>query len=230
MAEKRLVWDLWVRINHWALLAAVITSWVTHELGGDRFKYHVWSGYVVLVLVVTRILWGFVGPRHARFASFVRGPGAAIRYARSMFRAPHEVHPGHNPLGGFMVMALLALLLAQAITGLFSNDQIMNTGPLMGYVEQGTSDRVTGFHKKLFDVLLVFIGAHVAAVMYYLFVRRENLVRPMFTGYKPAEWVRPDEAITASRAWLAAIIAAAVALGVAWVVRNAPVASLSYGF
>ncbi|HKZ73102.1 MAG TPA: cytochrome b/b6 domain-containing protein, partial [Steroidobacteraceae bacterium] len=120
--RTRLVWDLPVRVMHWGIVLAGIGSYVTQEIADDSFRLHVWCGYTMLVLVATRIAWGFAGPRHARFASFVRGPRAVLRYAASLVRAPHEIHAGHNPLGGWMVLLLLAMLMAQAVSGLFAND------------------------------------------------------------------------------------------------------------
>ncbi|MGH8286604.1 MAG: cytochrome b/b6 domain-containing protein [Steroidobacteraceae bacterium] len=226
--RSRLVWDLPVRVMHWGIVIAGAGSYVTQKIVDDWFSAHVWFGYTMLVLVTTRIVWGFVGSRHARFASFVRGPAAAWRYARSLVRDLHELHAGHNPVGGWMVIVLLAMLLTQAVTGLFANDEIIETGPLFGYVSVATSDALTSLHEDLFDWLLVAAGAHVVAVLMYLFVRRENLIAPMITGRKPAEWVRADEAIDRSRAWLAVLIAAILAAALAWVVSSAPEASLSF--
>ena len=132
MSEERRVWDLPVRVFHWALLLAVAGAWCTHAAGVAWVRYHGWCGYTVLVLVAFRLLWGIVGTRHARFTSFVRGPVATLRYAAQLARgtAPHLA--GHNPLGAWMVLVLLAALLAQALLGLFGNDEIFNFGPLYG--------------------------------------------------------------------------------------------------
>jgi cytochrome b len=211
---------------HWTLVLAVAGSWATQELEGDWFKYHVWCGYVVLCVAATRVVWGFVGTRHARFTSFIRGPGVVFAYARGVLGRQPTGHSGHNPLGALMVLALLAMLLAQSITGLFANDQIMSTGPLFGYVDGATSDRLTTLHKQLFDLLLVAIGLHVLAALVYLFVKRDNLILPMITGRKPAEQVPAEERISASRTWLAALILGALAATLYAVLRSAPEASL----
>lgn len=222
-----LIWDLPVRIIHWALALCVLGAWVTQEVSDDSFRAHTWFGYAVLTLVVTRIIWGFVGTTHARFSSFVRGPAASLRYARSLAAGQAEYHVGHNPLGAWMVLLLLAMLLAQALTGLFANDQIMNTGPLFGYVSSGTSDRLTTVHQTLFDWLLVAIGLHVVAALAYLVFKRDNLIGAMFTGRKRGDAIAPEVVIRSSRAWLALAILAGVATTIAIVVRNAPEASLS---
>src|ERR1043165_1248099 len=111
-AESRRVWDLPVRITHWLLGVGIAGSYSTHKLGVAYFRYHLWFGYLVVVLVAFRILWGFVGTRHARFASFLRGPRVTWAYLRGFGRNP-PVTPGHNPLGAWMVVFLLAALLAQ---------------------------------------------------------------------------------------------------------------------
>jgi len=224
---SRLVWDLPVRVMHWSLVLAVGGAWLTQNVEGDWFRWHAWCGYAVLVLVLTRIAWGFVGTRHARFAQFVRGPGAAWRYLRSLVGGRVPPYTGHNPLGAMMVLLLLAMLLVQAMTGLFANDQIMNTGPLFGYVTAARSDTLTRIHGWLVNGILAAIALHVLAVLGYLVTRSGNLIGPMFTGRKPAAAVRPDEAIGSSRSWLALLIGASVAGMIALIVRGAPEATLA---
>lgn len=230
MAEQgtRKIWDLPVRVMHWGLVLAVTGAWLTRELEGDWFAWHVRCGYAVLLLAATRIVWGFVGTRHARFSDFVRGPRAILRYLREGTGADGQRIVGHNPLGALMVLALLAMLLAQALLGLFANDQVMSTGPLFGYVSAETSDRLTSLHKQLFDVIVVAIVVHIAAALFYLWARRENLILPMITGRKPGEMLPPGAGgIDSSRTLLAVAIAAALGALLWWVERNAPEASLS---
>jgi len=225
--SDRLIWDLPVRVIHWTLFVAILGSWYTQEAEGDLFRYHLWCGYTVLVLVLVRIAWGFVGTRHARFASFLRGPRAAVVYARELLSGRASGYPGHNPLGAWMVVLLLTLLLTQACTGLFANDQIMNTGPLFGFVSVALSDRLTSIHKTNFDWILVAGGVHIAAAFGYLLVKRENLITPMITGRKAEYAASAADAVSASRSWLAVLILLAVATGLAWIVRRAPEATLS---
>ncbi len=221
-----LVWDLPVRIMHWTLVLAVAGAWATQEIEGDWFKYHVWCGYVVLVVAATRVAWGFLGTRHARFSGFVRGPAAVLGYARALVRNEPVRHAGHNPLGALMVLALLAMLLTQALTGLFANDQILSTGPLFGYVTAATSDRLTTIHKQLFDLLTIAIALHVTAAFVYLFVKHDDLIRPMISGRKPGSAVAPEDRIARSRSWLAALVGFALAAALYVVVSRAPEASL----
>jgi cytochrome b len=222
MSEERRVWDLPVRVFHWALLLAVAGAWCTHAAGVAWFRYHVWCGYTVLVLVAFRLLWGIVGTRQARFASFVRGPIATLRYAKQLARGTAPRTAGHNPLGAWMVLALLAALLAQALLGLFGNDEIFNFGPLYGYVSNARSIELTSLHRRLFYAILAAIVLHVAAVAWHRYARGENLVRPMFTGRKPAATVPAEQAIGSSRTGLALLIVAALAATLAWIVRHAP--------
>jgi cytochrome b len=226
--QTRLVWDLPLRLFHWLLVAAVATSWATHELGVEYFDWHVRAGYLTLVLVAFRIAWGFVGPRHARFANFLRGPRGILAYLRSAGPAGGTAPAGHNPLGGLSILALLALLLFQALTGLFSNDEIYNTGPLYGYVSDGQSDRLSGLHKQNFDWLLAFVGLHLAAVAWYQWVRKQDLIGPMLTGRKPAALVPASEEIKGQRLWLAAVLVALAATALWRVIASAPSASMSF--
>lgn len=223
---RRLVWDLPVRLIHWALVVCVIGAWLTRELEGDWFAWHTRFGYAVLVLVLTRIVWGFVGTRHALFRHFVRGPRAILKMLRPSSTEDTPTYVGHNPLGALMILALLAMLLVQALTGLFANDQVFETGPLFGYVTIDTSDRLTSIHKQLFDWLVAAIGVHVAAALFYLWFKRDNLILPMITGRKPSQQVPAGQAISSSRLWLAVIVASLVGGALAWVVRTAPEASL----
>ena len=216
--DSRLVWDLPVRVTHWALVLAVGGCWATHYAGVEWFTWHRRLGYTVLVLVAFRILWGFVGTRHARFASFVRGPRMLLAYLRE--RGPATV--GHNPLGALSVIALLALLLLQAGTGLFANDEIMNMGPFYGWIAPELSNRITSLHRASSEWQLVLIGLHVAAVAYYVRVHRQPLVNAMITGRKPAAEVPAAETITGSRVLLACVIVALLAIALAIAVRLAP--------
>ncbi len=225
MPPGRLIWDLPVRIFHWTLALAVLGSWITYRI--EAFNWHVWFGYTVLVLTAWRIAWGFVGPRHARFASFVRSPVAIAGYARSLLRSGSAQHfAGHNPLGALMVLALLALLLLQACAGLFANDDIANTGPLYGHVSDTTSDALARVHKLLAKLIWVAVWIHVGAVLAYALLRRTNLIGPMFTGRKLDAWLTTGDEIAASQLWRA-LLTAAVCAGILYcVIATAPEPSL----
>jgi cytochrome b len=218
----RLVWDLPVRITHWLLVVCVAGCWATHYAGVEWFEWHRRLGYGALVLVAFRVVWGFVGTRHARFANFLRGPRAIVAYLRS-----GRETTGHNPLGALGVVALLGLLGSQAATGLFANDEIMNAGPFYGWIAPETSNRLTSLHRANSDWLLAMIALHVLAVGWYSLVRRRALLRAMLTGRKDERLVPVAEAISGSRLPLALVIVAALAGALALGVSAAPEATIA---
>jgi cytochrome b len=169
----------------------------------------------ILTLVLFRVLWGFFGSTRARFSDFVRGPRTALAYARGLVRGGTAFYPGHNPLGGWMVVALLASVVVQTATGLFANDDIMIEGPLARHVSKETSDWLTGIHHVNFAVLTVLIAVHVAAALFYLLVKRDNLVLPMITGRKPIAEGRGFEPPRGGPLWLAVLLLALCA-GAVW--------------
>lgn len=223
----RKVWDLPVRIFHWTLVAAIIGAYVTNRLGINYFTWHLWCGYTVLVLVTFRILWGVVGTRHARFWNFVRGPVTTLRYGFGLLRGTSPHSTGHNPLGALMVVLLLVLLLTQALTGLFGNDEILNQGPLYGYVSDARSLVLTSLHRKLFYWILAAIVLHILAVLYHQVFKRERLVHAMWSGRKPAAAVPAADVIEGSRWWLALVLVIALSLALAWLVSHAPVSAVT---
>lgn len=223
--EMHLIWDLPVRVFHWVLVLAFIGAYVTHALGVEYFQYHVWCGYTVFVLVAFRILWGLIGTRHALFWNFVRGPVATARYAIDWLQGRAPPVPGHNPLGAWMVLALLAGLLVQALTGLFANDEIMNFGPLYGYISAEQSNELTSLHRQLFYWILVGVGLHVAAVAVHWLVHKERLVHAMFTGRKSLPPGTQAVGIQSSRTWLAVLTVLAVIAVLAYFVVRAPAPS-----
>jgi cytochrome b len=214
------VWDWPVRIVHWILVVLIAVSYVTSEIGGNAMTYHMWSGYAILALIVFRILWGFFGSHHARFTSFVAGPAAIGRYVGDMVRGRAAVFLGHNPLGALSVLALLLAIAVQAVTGLFANDEIFTEGPLASRVSGDTSSLLTTIHRYNFYVVLALIALHIAAVLFYLLVKRDNLIAPMLTGRKRVAAELASAVPPVASLWLAlalfAVVAAAVATVVNW--------------
>lgn len=200
-ARTILVWDLPQRLFHWALASLVLCSWLSAEAGGVWLKYHFWSGYAICTLVFFRLLWGFVGSRHARFSDFVRGPANVRETVRALFSNKPLPYVGHNPLGGWMVLALLGGLAFQFATGLFANDDIMSEGPLYRHVSKGVSDFLTEVHELNFGLLATLIGVHVAAIAWHRLRKGENLARAMVTGRKSVE--AGEESIRPAPWWLA---------------------------
>jgi cytochrome b len=189
MARVVRVWDLPVRLFHWLLVVLVTFSFVTGYIGGNALPWHMRSGYCILALVLFRVVWGVVGSRTARFSDFIRAPSHVIGYARSLVKGASMFHAGHNPLGGLMVLLMLVLLLVQATTGLFVDDDAGTRAALADKASDAIVSLFTRIHRINTNVILVCIALHVCAALFYLFVRRDNLIRPMFTGTKLA----PDD-------------------------------------
>ena len=211
------VWDLPVRLFHWTLVVLLVVSFTTAQIGGNALQYHEWSGFAILTLVLFRLLWGFAGSTYARFTAFVSGPRAALSYARSLIRGGSIFYAGHNPLGGWMIVLLLVSLLVQAGTGLFANDDIMIEGPLARHVSKDVSDLLTRVHHLNFNVLLALVVAHVGAALFYLRVKRDNLILPLVTGSKQVPQDSPAQERRGGPLWLAAVLLAASA-GAVWIV------------
>ena len=212
-----IVWDLPLRIFHWLLVLLVISQIVTATIGGNAMEYHALGGYAILTLVLFRILWGFAGGTHARFGDFVRGPAAVARYAHRLIKGTAETHRGHNPLGGWSVVLMLASLLVQAVAGLFANDDVMMEGPLAKHVSDDASALFTVIHDINAGILLTLISIHILAVLFHLFRRKQDLIGPMFTGRKPIELMdaRPPKS---GNPWVAALLLGASSLLVYFVV------------
>ena len=169
------VWDLPTRLFHWLLAAALVGSFVTIKTG--ELLWHALFGQCVLTLLLFRLVWGFIGGRYARFSQFVRGPSAVLNYLRG-----GPVAPGHNPLGALSVIALLGVLLFQAGSGLFANDDIAFEGPLARYVSNAVSSALTTWHRRNEVIILGLVALHVGAILYYRFIRGKNLIGPMIRG------------------------------------------------
>jgi cytochrome b len=205
------VWDRPTRIFHWALVLCIAGSWFTAEEG--MTEWHERLGLTVLALVGFRIVWGIIGGEFARFSSFVRGPGAIAGYLRETMAGRHPEHAGHNPLGALAVLALLLLIAAQAGLGLFANDDILYEGPLYHLVGYDLSGTLTGWHHRVFDVLLIVVGIHVAAVIGYLLFLREDLILPMITGVKRMTPAAVPQRVRRTPWWVALVILAACGAG-----------------
>jgi len=204
------IWDLPTRLAHWLLVSLVSFSWWSAAY--HRMDYHRYSGYALLGVLVFRIYWGFFGSSTARFREFVKGPRSIWRYLRSW--ASHR-STGHNPLGAWSVLLLLALLLSQVGLGLFCVDvDGIESGPLSSLVSFETGRACAHLHHLGFDVLKVFIGLHVTAVACYALFKRENLVKPMVTGWKV--WTRePLPQVHFASHWHA-LLGIALAAGLVW--------------
>ncbi len=209
------LWDLPLRLFHWLLVIAVTTAIVTGELGGEWMVWHGRAGLTILGLVVFRLVWGVIGSTYARFLSFVPTWPKVRAYVSGQWRGV-----GHNPLGALSVFALLGLLAVQVTTGLFSSDDISFNGPWFNFIDEALASRLGGLHKQIANILLWLLGLHVLAIGFYLHFKRENLVKPMVTGWKE---VKADEVhSTATNGGLLAFaVALLVALSLVYVASGA---------
>ncbi len=214
------VWDLPTRLFHWLLALAVVGSVASAHIGGGAMVWHFRLGYCILALLAFRVLWGLVGGRWSRFASFLYGPGTVLRYLRGQVREDEKLDVGHNPGGALSVFALLGILMLQVGTGLVADDEITNVGPLNRFVTGATAASATSWHKGYGQWLIwALVGLHVAAIAYYLLRKRVNLVRPMVFGDKTLPDDTPACADALPQRLLAAGLLAACAAAVAWVVK-----------
>jgi cytochrome b len=202
------VWDIPTRLTHWLLAVLIPFSWWSAAY--DHLPWHRLSGYAILGLLVFRMIWGFVGSPTARFSQFLRGPAGVAAYLTGKAKAV----AGHNPLGGWSVVAMLMVLAAQVGLGLFSVDEdSVEAGPLSSLVSFDTGRVIARLHHRLFWVLLALICLHLAAIAVYA-LRRRNLVWPMITGAaKLAPLATPPPPL--APVWRI-LSAAAVAAALAW--------------
>jgi len=207
------VWDLPIRIFHWLIVGLVVFSWASAEW--HNMTAHLYSGLVALALLTFRIVWGLIGSNTARFASFVRSPAQVLAYVRGSAQKA----AGHNPLGGYSVVALLGLLALQVGTGLFATDTDAEvSGPLSHLVSYSISHGLAEVHEAAFNLLLAVIALHLAAIVFYRVVKRRNLIKPMITGNDPELTGHDGELVPAGVARF--LLATAIAAGVTWAVAQ----------
>ncbi len=212
------VWDLPTRLFHWLLALAVIGAVATAKIGGAAMVWHFRFGYLVLGLLLWRLVWGLVGGRWSRFISFLYAPATLWRYLRGRPRGGEQLDAGHSPLGALSVWAMFIVLGVQVGTGLVADDEIANLGPLNRFVDMQTGLDATSWHRSWGETLILsLVALHVLAVLFYLVVRRRNLIRPMVGGDKPLPPGTPASADGWPQRLLALVLAAAAGLAVAWV-------------
>ena len=203
------IWDLPTRAFHWLVVLLIPAMWWTAK--NDRMEIHILLGQVMLGLVLFRIFWGLIGSSTARFASFVRGPGAVLGYLRGNWRGI-----GHSPFGALSVVAMLLVLVMQVGLGLFATDEDgLNQGPLSHHVSFDTAETLADRHETMFNILLVLIGLHLAAILFYLVVKRDNLIGPMVSGGRPSRG--QEQAMMAAPAWRFLVAAGAATALTLWI-------------
>jgi cytochrome b len=181
LSSQVYVWDRFIRAFHWTLVVGFAVAYLTED---DNLDLHVWAGYVVGGLVVARVVWGFIGPAHARFSDFMASPATTLRYIRDLMFLRAERHIGHSPGGGAMILLLLGFLAATVATGLVVYGGEQQAGPLAGMFTKDFAESFEEVHEIAANITLALVLAHIAAVILASFVFRENLVRAMITGYK----------------------------------------------
>ncbi len=211
MTKKRIrVWDLPVRLFHWLTVVVVAAAIFTGLNGGNMMVHHERLGLILVGLISFRLAWGVLGSDTARFTRFVRGPAAIVAYLRGHWRGI-----GHNPLGALSVLALLGLFGFQALSGLFASDDIAFSGPLRSLVDASFSSWITSVHRDMLWVMAALVAVHVGAILFYARVKKDNLVKPMITGWKDVD--DGEAQSTHGGGWLAFVVALAVALFAVWV-------------
>ena len=184
--QKVRVWDLPLRLFHWSLALAVIGAFICIKAaaqssgwfanaGIDWMYWHTLLGYTTVALILFRLIWGIIGPKYARFAQFIRGPGAILAYFRGDYQGL-----GHNPLGAFSVIALLLVFGFQGFSGLFIDDFLW-PGPL-AYLSSAWSKTLTSLHRQNELLMIILFALHIGAILYYRLVQKRNLVPAMITG------------------------------------------------
>ncbi len=212
------VWDLPTRIFHWALALCVMGLLVTGLRGGNAMIWHMRLGYAVLALLLFRVVWGFAGGYWSRFSQFLYSPTTIWSYVRGRSHLAHEI--GHNPLGSLSVWALLIILSVQVASGLVSDDEIATQGPLSRFVSSAASLSATAYHKQWGKwIIITLVVLHIAAILFYLIKKKENLIRPMLLGDKSLSerfgLIEPTRDRGADRA-KAAVFALAIASALAY--------------
>ena len=216
---KTRVWDLPTRVFHWALVVCIVGLIITGNVGGNAMVLHFRIGLTVLALLLFRLVWGLVGGHWSRFATFIYSPGSIINYIRGNGKPEHAV--GHTPTGAGSVFALLAILLAQVGSGLFSDDEISNAGPLTRFVSTATVNLASNYHKNIGKwIILGLVVLHVAAILVYLW-RKQNLIKPMLHGDKQLPIVAPASRDDAGSRIGALLLFGICAVFVTWIGRLA---------
>jgi cytochrome b len=216
-SQRIRLWDLPTRLFHWLLVLAVVAAIVSGQIGGKLIDLHGKIGLAIVGLIAFRVVWGFAGSTYARFAQFVPTPARIRGYLKGEWRGL-----GHNPLGGLSVVTLLLLLTAQVASGLFANDDITFTGPLYGLIDKSLSDRLSGIHHLLSNALIALVVLHIGAVIFHGRVKKDDLIKPMLTGWKEGVSGEPARGGGLVALIVALIIAGAVVCGASGIWLPAP--------
>jgi len=190
--QREKVWDPISRLWHWLLVASICVSWWFGEfMTFSTIDWHFYFGYIILGLMLFRIVWGFIGPAPARFRALIHTPQQTWRYLKKIGSRSPSGSARHNPLGSLSIIALLSSITLQGVTGLFiESDDFFDSGPLAGFVFETAIKQLNGWHHLNAKILLVLVGLHLCAILFYLLWKKENLIKPMITGWK---WVKTNK-------------------------------------
>ncbi len=212
------VWDWPTRLFHWTLAALIIALVITGNLGGNAMVWHFRCGYGVLSLLIFRIIWGFCGGHWSLWRQLTCTPSLVRQYLTPT--SPPTSFLGHNPLGSLSIIAILGLLGLQVSTGLFSDDEIANSGPLVRFVSESTVGLATRWHKGYGKtIILVLVAIHLLAILWYLIKKKENLTRAMLTGNKSVETPAPSSKDGPTH-WLLALVCILISAGLVFALIN----------
>lgn len=200
------VWDIFIRLFHWSLVITIGLAWWTAEAG--HMEWHKKLGFLLLSLILFRLIWGVIGSHYARFGEFIASPPKTLRYFSALLRHKPPHYVGHNPLGGWMVVAILVLCLVQGTTGLFATDDIFTTGPLYPYISDDLAGTLTSIHKLTFTLIQIAVVLHVLAVLFHQIFHRDRLIEAMIHGRKPLGENQPVATLSWPRALISLIFSA----------------------
>jgi cytochrome b len=206
------VWDVPTRLFHWALVGVFVFQYVTVELLDDAMQLHFYGGYVALGIILFRIIWGFVGTYHARFSNFVYSPSAAFTYAKESAQGRAHTYLGHNPLGGYSVLAILALMLTQAASGLFMTDDIFLDGPYYNVFSNAIDDTMNFLHHNAITLMYGLLVLHLLAIGWYSVKNKQKLIPAMLHGNKISAKENNQKIVTPWLRFLAVIVIVAAAV------------------
>lgn len=222
------VWDVATRLFHWSLVTLIVLAWVTNKYADAiGFHWHKINGYAILTLILFRVIWGFVGSSTSRFFSFVH-PFAAFGYLAGIATGKAKHYLGHNPAGAMMILALLLVVAAQGISGLFTVDDItmmLFAGPFASEVPEGTVEAMTSFHRAGFKIIMLLVAIHVLSNLAYAVFRRDGMIMAMFTGRKKADNYYDATSAALSSQFLALtcfVVSAVVVFGTVYLWGDAP--------
>ena len=217
--EQIRVWDIPIRLFHWVLVALITSQFLIAWVFTEQIDLHVKLGYLTLALIVFRIFWGFIGTAHAQFKNFLVSPTSLVAYIKGLFnQTSQSKSAGHNPIGGYSTIAIIACILAQGFSGLFCDDDVFTVGPLRHLVSDNATSIFNQIHALNGKILVGLLCTHVAAIFWHLLVKRENLIKPMITGKKIA--IKDDKYMNWTEKPLAALLAFTLASIAVWVVIN----------